>query len=121
MHLPILWKFRLLRALKAKGSRENRRVLAAQARAEGGTARNNPLNTTEPWPRATLYNSAGVRNYRTGSDGIAATATTFLNGHYPGIVADLRAGTFTARQIVTRNAQEYDTWGTGASRILALL
>jgi hypothetical protein len=124
MHLPILWKFRLLKALHAKGSRENRKVLAAQARAEGGTASYNPLNTTQPWPGATPYNNVGsghVWNYPSGAAGIAATATTFANGHYNGIVADLRSGQWTARQIVTRNAAEYDTWGTGATRILELL
>ncbi len=121
MHLPPLWKFRLLRALHAKGSAENRRLLAAWARAEGGSAKNNPLNTTEPWPGATSYNSAGVKNYPTGAAGIAATAATLVNGYYPGIVADLRGGKLTARAIVTRNAAEFDKWGTGASRVLSLL
>lgn len=121
MHLPYLWRFRLLRAIRAKGGSENRRLLGAWARAEGGTARYNPLNTTEPWPHATIYNSAGVRNYRTGADGIQATAVTLLNGHYPGIVHDLRDGTRTARAIVQAHAAEFDTWGTGAQHILGLL
>lgn len=121
MHLPVLWRFRLLRAIRAKGNSDNRKLLAAWARAEGGTAQYNPLNTTQPWPHATLYNRIGVRNYRTGADGIQATAVTLLNGHYPGIVADLRDGEYTAREIVERNARQFDTWGTGARRVLALL
>src|SRR5579863_5200779 len=121
MHLPLLWKFRLLRALRAKGNAANRAVLAAQQRVESGNARWNPLNTTEPWPNSCDYNSAHVKNYRTGADGIRATAATFANGHYDGILRDFRAGTKTARQIVADNAAEWDTWGTGAVKMLAVL
>jgi len=121
VHLPPLWKFRLLRAVHARGVRENRRLLAAWARAEGGTASYNPLNTTQAWPGATDYNSAGVKNYPTGAAGIAATAATLTNGRYDGIVADLRAGKKAAAQIVRDNAVEFDTWGTGASNILRVL
>lgn len=121
MHLPLLWKFRVLKGIKAKGVKENRRVLQAQQIAEGGTASNNPLNTTEPWAGATNYNSVGVKNYRTAADGINATVTTLLNGHYTGIVNDLREGKLTAEMIVKRNAAEYDTWGTGSENILRVL
>lgn len=121
MHFPILWRFRLLRAIHAKGNWSNRKLLGAWARAEGGTAKYNPLNTTEPWPGATDYNTVHVRNYPTGAAGIAATAATMVNGHYDGIVKDLRAGKKSARQMVTDNAAEYDVWGTGSAHILALL
>ena len=120
-HFPFMWRFRLLRAIHARGSAENRKLLRAWARAEGGTAAYNPLNTTEPWPGSTNYNSVGVRNYPTAAAGIAATAATLVNGHYDGLVANLRAGSFTARQMVERNAHEFDVWGTGSSRVLALL
>lgn len=123
MHTPVAWKFRLLRAIHASGYRANRKLLRAWARAEGGTARYNPLNTTEPWPGSTDYNSVGVKNYPSGAAGIAATAATLVNGHYNGIVADLRRRKDhkTARQIVTDNAAEFDTWGTGSANILRLL
>ena len=121
MHTPFLFKFRLLAAIHAKGNLENRRALAAQAKAEGGTASNNPLNTTEPWPGSTDYNSVGVKNYPSGAAGIAATAATLVNGNYNGIVADLRSGKYTARQIVERNALEYDVWGTGSANVLRCL
>lgn len=120
-HLPFMWKFRVLRAIDAKGSWQNRRLLRAWARAEGGTARYNPLNTTQPWPHATDYNSVHVKNYATGADGIAATARTLVNGHYTGIVSDLRAGRKDAKRIVSDNAAEFGVWGTGASHIAALL
>lgn len=126
MHLPLMWKFRLLRALRAKGNAANRQVLAAQAKVEGGNARFNPCNTTEPWPGSWPYNytKAGkplVRNYATGQDGIRATAATFANGNYNGILDDFREGDKTAKQIITDNASEWDTWGTGAAKMLSVL
>lgn len=123
MHTPLAWKFRLLRAIHASGYRQNRRLLKAWARAEGGTARYNPLNTTEPWPGSTNYNSAGVKNYPNGAAGISATAATLVNGHYDGLVADLRRkrNHLTAKQIVVQNAAEFDTWGTGSENILRAL
>jgi hypothetical protein len=120
-HLPLLWKFRVLRGIRGKGVSENRRLLAAWATAEGGTARYNPMNTTEPWTGATDYNSVGVKNYPSGSAGIAATVATLLNGHYSGIVNDLRDGALKAEMIVQRNAAEFDVWGTGSANILRVL
>lgn len=120
-HLPLLWRFRVLRGIKGKGSGENRRFLGAWQLAEGGTAAFNPLNTTEPWAGATNYNSVGVKNYRTGSDGIAATVATLLNGHYTNIVHDLRDGTLPAEMIVKRNDAEIRVWGTNPNTILAVL
>lgn len=120
-HLPLLWKFRVLRGIRAKGVSENRRLLAAWQIAEGGTAEYNPLNTTQGWLGATDYNSKHVRNYMTGSDGIAATCKTLLNGYYNGIVHDLRDGKLRAEIIVQRNAKEFDTWGTGSANILRVL
>jgi hypothetical protein len=118
-HLPRLWKFRLAVKGRFGYHREVFKVWDAQARAEGGTAENNPWNTTEPWPHATIYNDAGVRNYRTGADGIAATLRTLTNGYYPGLCRDYRRpGKLTADQIVARNAAEYGKWGTGAANVL---
>lgn len=120
-HFPPIWRYRVLAAIKGKGSDTNRELLAAWAKAEGGRARWNPLNTTQWMPGATDYNSAHVRNYRTPADGIKATAITLTNGYYPGIVSDLRDGTIPAAKIVQRHRAEFDKWGTGADHILRLL
>lgn len=120
-HLPLLWRFRLLWAIKAKGNVQNRLLLRAWAQGEGGNAAYNPLNTTQPWPGATDYNPDGVRNYPSGKAGIAATAETLLNGHYPKIVANFRKGTKSAVQMVNDAADEFDVWGTGAALILRVL
>ena len=120
-HYPFLWKFRLLRAVKARGVKQNRRLLVAWARSEGGNAAFNPLNTTEPWASSTDYNAQGVQNYPSGAAGVAATATTLLNGRYPGLVSDLRNGGKTAEQIVGSRRAEIDTWGTNPQTILDVL
>lgn len=121
-HTPILWRYRLLRKLHCPPlQRSNLALLHAWAVAEGGSSRFNPLNTTEPWPGATDYNSVGVKNYPTGADGIAATYLTLSNGHYNGIVRDMRVKRLTAKQIVERNASEFDVWGTGSKLILEVL
>lgn len=120
-HLPLLWKFRLLRAVKGQGARENRRFLDAWAQAEGGTARFNPLNTTEDWPGATVYNSVGVKNYPSGGAGVAATAATLLNGHYTGLVSDLMLGEKKAERIVADRRDEISVWGTNPQTILDVL
>ena len=120
-HYPLLWKFRLLRAIHAKGGIQNRRLLAAWGRAEGGTALYNPLNTTQEWPGAGTYNKVGVKDYPSGAAGIAATAATLVNGHYDGLVADLRAGRKSAVQMVSDNRAEIQTWGTNPDTILQVL
>lgn len=119
-HIPRFWRFRLLLKLRARQSRSNYKLLHIWAECEGGTAAFNPLNTTEPWPGATDYNSAGVKNYPSGPDGIQATYLTLVNGHYNGIVGGLRASV-NPKTIVTKYASEFDTWGTGTGCILRAL
>lgn len=120
-HLPQGWARRLLVVLAAPATRGNLELLAGWAKAEGGTASFNPLNTTFNLAGSTAYNSAGVRNYLDGVQGICATALTLRLGLYSGIVTDLRAGTFLADQIVRRRAHEFDTWGTGSGNLLRAL
>jgi hypothetical protein len=79
---------------------------------EGGNAEWNPLNTTEDWPEATLYNSAGVKNYRSQEDGVNATAATLRNGHYPSIVWALENNVPIDSWKLHPIPAEIDTWGT---------
>jgi hypothetical protein len=55
-------------------------------------AANNPMSSTLRMPGSTTYNSIGVQNYPTASEGAHATALTLANGYYPLIVAALRSG-----------------------------
>ena len=85
---------------------------------EGGTARYNPLNTTEQMSGATNYNNAGVKNYVSGAQGIDATYLTLVNGHYNGIVYDMRLRSLTAKEIAQRNKVEIGVWGTNPDCII---
>lgn len=72
-------------------------------------AANNPLNTTQQMTGATDYNSVGVKNYPSSLEGIAATATTLLNGNYGDVVAALRSG----RGLCGRSFAGLSTWSGG--------
>jgi len=87
-----LWAPRFLSAIPGVVSYpEGIVAVVAWIDSEGSRALCNPLDTTEPWPGATNYNSAGVKNYETQLDGINASVATILNGYYGGILAALRA------------------------------
>ena len=50
----------------------------------------NLLNTTQPAPGATNFNSIGVKNYTSYAQGITATVQTLQNGYYPTLLAALQ-------------------------------
>lgn len=70
----------------------------------------NPMATTQKMTGSTQYNSVGVQNYSDAKTGAQATATTLMNGHYPGIVAALKAGTGLCGQNL---AAEFSVWSGG--------
>jgi hypothetical protein len=115
------WQTELLDTLGAPHSASNLALLNAWQGCEGGSATFNPLNTTQPGPGATNYNSAGVKNYPDNLTGLVATAATLTNGFYNGIVGDLRRGNVPADQILGRNSAEFATWGTQVSCIAGAL
>lgn len=102
----------MLAAIGAPNTAGNLAFLDSWHAYEGGTATNNPMNTTQPEPGASLYNSVGVRNYTNPKQGTTATATTLENGNYPALLAALRSGdpyTFFNPQGVAANLK---TWGS---------
>lgn len=105
----------VLAGLGAPITQGNRAVIYAWANAEGGTAENNPLNTTLPAPGTTDYNSIGVKNYGSFDQGVTATVNTLKGSAYSGIVSDLRKGNVDPYTIVTRNAGGFTTWVSGRS------
>jgi len=107
------WEDVLLAALGMRDTADNQRFLDQWQSFEGGTARNNPLNTTQFWAGSTPYNSVGVKNYLTQADGIQATATTLRNGRYDAILAALRSGNPYTYAEPVAVAQAIRTWGTG--------
>jgi hypothetical protein len=137
-HLPSHWKEKLCAVLSIGDWRNGvfphqvMRYFEAQARAEGGTAKWNPLNTSEAvhsddfgnWYETPDYNSIPVRNYKTQALGIMATALTYLAPKYAGLLDALRtadATGLTAEQIVNAHKPEIRTWGTSPDLMLQVL
>lgn len=128
-HLPPSWSKRLRAVLQIPLSNETKRFFTAWQRAEGGDAKWNPLNTTldlKGWTESD-YNSTGVKNYKTGLAGIVATALTMMERNsdgtfvYPELLTDLRAGKYTAEEIVQRNHKDLSHWGTSPDLMLQVL
>ena len=106
------WQNQILQGVGAPSTPQNMTALNAWAQAEGGSAANNPFNTTEPMQGASNYNSVGVRNYLTPQQGIKATIDT-LNGpigNYGPILAALKAGN---NPMAVAQAIAGSQWGTG--------
>lgn len=107
------WEQQLLNAIGAPVTSENVSFLDKWANAEGGSAAYNPMNTTQPEPGATNYNSVGVKEFGNAAQGIDATAKTLTNGYYPDILAGLKSGDPFAH-ITDSFKKELDIWGTGS-------
>lgn len=102
------------RVMKERGhpfTRRNRVVYMTMAQSEGGSARNNMLNTTEQWPGATDYNWVHVKNYPSEDAGVQATAKTFNGkGHGYEKIEKLLKEDAPAKQTVEAWADS--DWGT---------
>lgn len=121
MAVPSLadWRQRILAGIKAPVTPQNVRFVNAWAQAEGGSAANNPFNTTQPMPGASSYNSVGVRNYTSPEQGIQATIQTLKGpiGNYAPILAALRQGTDPMAAAKAVAGSQWGT-GTGVERVL---
>jgi len=106
------WAHAILAALGAPATQANLNSMIDWFNREGGGGENNPLNTTLQTTGATgSINSAGVKNYDTPADGVAATVKT-LAGGYPAIVAALKAGTGLSNA-GSQVSSELSTWSGG--------
>jgi murein DD-endopeptidase MepM/ murein hydrolase activator NlpD len=103
----------LVRRLSAPPSAANIDAIVSWAGGEGSCARHNPLDTTQPAPGATPYNTlpggGHVWNYRTSEQGLQATAETLNNGLYEPILAALRTDAGVA---AVERAERSSPWGT---------
>lgn len=127
-HLPPNWVDHLLALIGGAHTHEKERYLNAQARAEGGSAAWNPLNTTFVLPGCTNYNSIGVKNYPRAVWGVCATALTFTGPAdgpltFPKLLSHLQSASPgpTAEAIVNECADEIRHWGTDPALILEIL
>jgi hypothetical protein len=113
------WQYLVLYLVGAPLNEHNAKFLDGWHRAEGGRARFNPLNTTQPWPGATNFNSAGVKSYKTRRNGVDATVKTLKNGNYNKILRLLRKGNAGFRDLA--DAVDASPWGTDGSVIKQVL
>jgi len=129
-HLPPFWDSHLCAVLGIPKTHEAFRFLSAQQRAEGGTAKWNPLNSKLYVDQFTLspdYNAQGVRNYAYPAAGVCATALTFISRNEDGtlkygrLLGLLQAGKSTAEQIVDSCQDEISGWGTDPVLMMELL
>ncbi len=106
------WRRGVLRAIGAKPTAANLRLLATWQRWEGGhtnnDARFNWLNTTSGPGRS--INGVGVKAFDSFDTGIRYTAETLLNGRYDDIVKALRSGDPYAGHDMSRGLQ---VWVSG--------
>ncbi|MGV1036322.1 MAG: hypothetical protein ACOYD0_04760 [Candidatus Nanopelagicales bacterium] len=89
-------------------------AVIAWERAEGGhfvtgSSRFNPLNTTQPMPGDSIFNSVGVRNYPNWNTGLTATVSTLALPYYNYIRLALGDGRDAASVI---EAVGNSLWGT---------
>ena len=110
----VTWAQAFLKRLGMPMTADNVAAVMAWEMAEGGhwynTAYYNPLNTTQSMPGATIFNSVGVKAYKSWLQGLEASVITINNGLYGGILAALRAG--NDGQAVAA-AVAASPWGTG--------
>lgn len=109
------WDWQLLQALGAPVTNQNISFLDSWQNAEQSDATYNPLNTTQQAAGSTPYNSAGVQNFTSASQGIAATVQTLRNGYYPNLLTALMSG--NPYNYVQQIGPDLKTWGTGSAWI----
>lgn len=103
---------KILDCVGAPHTKDNMLFFYAWRQSEGGTAANNPFNTTRKKEGASLYkkNTAGVKNYKSVDDGIKATCETLKLPYYTDIVSGLKNDVGLKK--LSRMAS-IDKWGTG--------
>lgn len=114
------WESDVLTAIGAPITAANVAFLDAWAQAEGGTAAYNPLNTTQTASGSSDYNSAGVQDFTSPTQGANATATTLENGYYPALLAGLQSGNPLSGDVASMES-ELSTWGTGPGFLQSLI
>lgn len=104
----------ILDCLDAPKTYSNKLFFYAWRQAEGGTAKNNPFNTTYKSglksDQYTDYNSVGVKNYETPVIGVEATCKTLKINKYRDIVDALKSGDAFDK---IDEMKSLKTWGTG--------
>jgi hypothetical protein len=103
---------KILSCLGAEPTKGNMSFFYAWRQAEGGSAANNPFNTTKKMPGATTYknNTHGVKNYKSVEHGIEATCKTLKLNYYTDIVNGLKNDVGLKK---LSRMSSLKKWGTG--------
>lgn len=119
------WARAFLAGIGAPTCGENRVLVVAWQAQESTDARFNPLATTHPMPGATEFNSVGVKNYRSVTQGLAAARETLEQGAasygYEAILASLRACNDAEATAWFVNASAWCSECTGGGYLTAIL
>ena len=107
----------VLRGLGISASAANLNMFYAWMQAEGTSARYNPLATTQQAAGASDFNYAGVKNYTSFAQGVAATIQTLRYSRYTGVLAALRGANY--QQFAS--AVGTSGWGTNGNTIAGIL
>lgn len=110
------WAARFLEHIEAPTCRDNLVVVVAWQANEFTHARWNPLATTHRMKRSTSFNSVGVQNYRSLTQGLRASAETLTGGAASyGYAAILDALNRCAGDMTTAEAIRASAWCRGCS------
>lgn len=112
------WSEQFLLGINAPVNTHTLSAISGWLEGENTKARNNGLATTRSGHGGTAFNSAGVKNYPTFAQGMAATIETISLVSYRKLLAEIRKGTSAhaiAKLIVA------SPWGTMAIPLDAIL
>jgi hypothetical protein len=104
----------ILTGIGATSTPGNIVFMKAWRQAEGGSALNNPWNSTQSiGTKKSNYNYVGVKNYFNYNDGVTATVKTMTNGRYNTVVKALKKGLKDKNEALelARLVQKYDMTG----------
>ena len=102
----------VLKGLGAPANSNNMALLQGWFRAEGTSAKWNPLASTERMGGTGSINSVGVQNYGSMSAGVKATIRTLTNGRYNDIVKLMKKG-INPIKLFRQAEDEFNVWRSG--------
>ena len=109
-HTPSDWAKSFLQGLGAPTTPGNVNLVVDWENREsgGGGGLYNPLNSVLPTPNSSPANSAGVQNYTSYEEGLAASVATFSQTQWAAVVQALRANDQGGAIVAIE--QEYQGW-----------
>lgn len=108
---PLAFGRDLLTRVGAPVTEDNLTAVSAWIKAEGTSASFNPLATVRKAPGATDFNTTGVKNFVSYSQGVETTAQALTNGLYTNVLNALYKGN---DPYAVADAIANSPWGSGS-------